>query len=263
MHSPPAVYRYVLLAGVAFGAGLLNAVAGGGSFFSFPALLGIGLPPVNANATNSVAIWPGQITSILAFRRELHATRRLFLPAMAAAGAGGAIGAITLLLTSQSVFLRLVPWLLLLATALFALSGPAQRRLQHSRSLRQKPLGRPEGFSPGLFLSLAVVSFYIGYFGAGSGFLIITVLSLAGFSDLNEINALKVLCNTAANGVAVAMFIVARAVFWNECLVMLLFAAAGGYFGGMYSRRLNQRLLRAIIIATGALLSVFYFWKTT
>lgn len=266
--SPPdastAVWagRYFLLAIAAVIAGVLNAVAGGGSFFSFPALLGMNLPPVNANATNTVALWPGQILSTVAFRQELHANRRLLVPAIEASLLGGIAGAITLLYTSHSTFMRLVPWLLLFGTVLFAVSEPSRHWYERLRPHTQPEPSGPVSFSVGLFLCVAAVCFYIGYFGAGAGFLTITVFSLFGIRSFHEVNALKVLCTTAANGVAVLTFVVANAVYWREGLFMMVLAGAGGYFGAAYSRKLDPKLLRMVIVVAGLALSIFFFWKT-
>ncbi len=234
----------------------MNAMAGGGSFISFPALLGAHIPPVNANATNTVALWPGQLASIIAFRAELRAGRKLIVPVMIAGAVGGIIGALVLLHTSQSTFQSLVPWLLLFATLLFAVSGPVNRRLK--RAAVDPDAKHP--FPLGIFICLLFVSFYIGYFGAGAGFLVITALSLFGVKNLNEVNALKALCTTLANGVAVITFIAAGAVYWEQFFVMVGLATLGGYLGAAYSRKLNPSLLRAVVIAIGAVLSAYYFY---
>lgn len=252
--------RYGSLAAVAFLAGALNAVAGGGSFFSFPALLGVNLPPVNANATNTVALWPGQLTSIVAFRRELMAVKRLVVPTFLCALVGGVAGAEILLHTNQQTFMALVPWLLLFGTVLFAISGAARRTLDR---LRLRHSTGPQGhlFLP-LLLSMTAVSFYIGYFGAGAGFLIVSVLSVfSGIGSIHEMNALKVLAALTANGMAVITFIAARAIFWKEGLLMMAFAAAGGYFGAAYSRKLPAGYVRAFVILGGFAISIYFFAK--
>jgi uncharacterized membrane protein YfcA len=259
----PALTKYAFLASVAFAAGILNAVAGGGSFFSFPALLAVPLPPVNANATNTVALWPGQVASIAAFRNELRTVRNALVATIVCGAIGGIAGAVTLLLTRQETFMRLVPWLLLFATILFAIGGPARKWLDRFRSL---PASAPavsgrNPFSLSICLWLTIVSFYVGYFGAGSGFLILTVLTFSHIQNFHQLNALKVLCTTIANGTAVVTFILARAVHWPECLLMLVFAALGGYFGAHYSRRLNPTILKAIVIVGGFALSIHYFLK--
>ena len=158
---------------------------------------------------------------------------------MLAGGIGGVAGALTLLHTSQTTFKTLVPWLLLFATVIYAASKRINQWILYARG----PCGQKDqaiqGFPFPCSAALVVVSIYIGYFGAGAGFLIITVLSLFGVKNLNEVNALKALCTTLANGVAVVTFIVAGAVYWKECLTMMGMAIVGGYLGAAYSRKMN------------------------
>ncbi len=255
--TPDIMHRFVLPGTAALIAGAINAMAGGGSFLSFPALLGAGIPPVNANTTNTVAMWPGELTSVFAFRSELRTSTELRIPVVTAGGVGGILGSMALLNTSQSNFLSLVPWLLLFATILYAIGGPLNQRLQQTA---RHPKANPT-FPVGLFIGLLITSFYTGYFGAGAGILVFTVLSLFGVQPLNEVNALKALCTTVANGVGVIVFVLAGAVSWPQCFVMMGFASIGGYCGAAYSRRLRPSILRGIVIAIGALLSAYYFYQ--
>ena len=207
-------------------------MAGGGSFLSFPALLGVGVPPIQANATNTVALWPGQFTSIAAYWQDLKANLGLVLPVCSAALLGGVPGAIVLLHTGQATFLALVPWLLLVAAVLFAISGPV--------SAGCGATGGASGDKPNLpplWIGVAVVCFYIGYFGAGAGFLLMSVLAVFGIQNINQVNALKVIATTVANGIAVVTFIVEKQILWKYCLLMMIAAALGGYLGARYSRR--------------------------
>ncbi|MFB3917214.1 MAG: sulfite exporter TauE/SafE family protein [Terriglobales bacterium] len=257
-----SVGRYAWVAGAAFLAGVLNAIAGGGSFFSFPALLELRLPPVNANATNTVALWPGQLTSGMAFRRELAAVRRLLIPTMIAAAIGGVAGARILLYTDQHTFMHLVPWLLMFGTLLFAASDLVRAWLERLQQRRHAAARNPGGFPWVLMPWIALVCFYVGYFGAGAGFLMMSVLSV--FSDIesvHQMNALKVLATLFANGVAVITFLLARAIYWKEGLIMMGFAAAGGYFGAAYSLKLKQKYVRGFIIVGGLAISMYYFFK--
>jgi uncharacterized membrane protein YfcA len=238
-------------------AGALNAMAGGGSFLSFPALLGVGVLPIQANATNTVALWPGQLTSIAAYRDDLRQNLRLLIPLCIAAAIGGLAGGIVLLRTGQTTFLRLVPWLLLVAALLFAVSGPVSRWLrQRARSGEvRKPSLIP------LFAGMLLVCFYIGYFGAGAGFLIMSLLALFGIQDVNEINALKVCTTTVANGIAVLAFIVSRQIVWKYCLLMMIAAAVGGYVGGRYSRRISPAVMRVLVVVIGLGMAAYFFWR--
>jgi uncharacterized protein len=270
--------QWAWLVVAAFLAGVLNAVAGGGSFLSFPALLGMHIPPVQANATNTVAIWPGQLTSIAAYRADV-------LKNLGAAGLmglagllGGSAGAVVLLNTPQKTFMHLVPWLLLGAALTFAVSGPVSRalaRLNAKRARRaaeiaaevelgERASGKPEGAVHGprrlaLFVAAVVVSFYVGYFGAGAGFLFMTLLALFGYRDLTAINALKVVANLLANGVAFVIFIVDGQVVWRLCLAAMVAAGIGGYFSASLAHRVPQPVLRGLVVAIGLGMAGWFF----
>ena len=242
----------------AFLAGNLNAIAGGGSFLSFPAVLGLGVLPIQANATNTVALWPGQLTSIAGYRQDLRINQKLLLPVIAASLFGGLVGAIVLLHTAQGTFLRLVPWLLLVAALLFALSGSIARQIALAadrRGHRDQPSVAP------MLAGIAFVCIYIGYFGAGAGFLIMAVLAIFGIENVRHINALKVVSTTMANGIAVVTFTVSRQVIWRDCLVMMVTGAVGGYCGARYSRRLNPAVMRALVVTLGLGMSAYFFWR--
>jgi hypothetical protein len=279
--SWPVDWHWLWLAVAAFLAGVLNAVAGGGSFLLFPALLGMRMLPVQANATNTVALLPGQLTSIWAYWQEIKRNRRL-APAMGLAGLmGGTAGAVVLLNTPQQTFMRLVPWLLLVAASIFAASGPVSRWLAGRRpaaagakaGARQDAAagqnvggGENAGVVHGpqltpVFVSTILVCFYVGYFGAGAGFLIITVLSLFGFKDLNEINALKVVSTTMANGMAFLIFVVDGQVVWRYCLLAMVTCAVGGYTSARFARMVPQAVLRGTVIVIGFGMAAWFFWK--
>jgi hypothetical protein len=264
--SPPSEFlnwSLAWLAVAAFFGGALNAVAGGGSFLLFPAMLGTGMLPVQANATNTVALWPGQLTSIAAYREDIRRYWRLAILMGIGGLIGGTIGAIVLLHTPQMTFLHLVPWLLLIAASIFAASGPVSRWLERRRSRLNPALKTRRNAPPRLLLLLltAFISFYIGYFGAGSGFLIITLLSLFGFEDLNEINALKVVSTTMANGIAFVIFVVGRQVEWRYCLLAMVACAIGGYSSARLSRGVPAPVLRGVVIVIGFGMAAWFFWK--
>src|SRR6201992_4203601 len=240
-----------------FLAGCLNAMAGGGSFLSFPALLGVGGPPIQANATNTVALGPGQFTSIAAYWQDLKANLRLVLPVCSAALLGGVLGAIVLLHTGQTTFMALVPWLLLLAAGLFAVSGPVSAWLRRDRMTVS---GDKPNLTP-LWIGVVVVCFYIGYFGAGAGFLLMSVLAVFGIQNINQVNALKVIATTTANGIAVVTFIIEKQIVWQYCLLMMIAAALGGFLGARYSRGLDPRLMRLLVVGIGLGMAAYFFWK--
>ncbi len=264
MHLP-LDWRDIWLFVASFLAGALNAMAGGGSFLSFPALMGVGVPPIQANATNTVALWPGQFTSIAAYWDDLKQNFRLLVPLCAAATLGGVTGGVVLLHTGQDTFLHLVPWLLLVSALLFAASTPVAKWLQRRADSRAAMVGetKVERRPPltAMFVGTVVVCFYIGYFGAGAGFLMMSLLALAGIEDINQINALKVCTTTLANGVAVLIFIAERHVVWHDCLLMMVTAAVGGYLGARGSRRLDPRLMRAMVVVIGLGMAAYFFWK--
>ncbi len=263
--NPLIQWQSVWLIVAAFLAGILNAVAGGGSFLLFPAMLGTGMLPIQANATNTVALWPGQLTSIAAYRHDFRKNARLVLPMCFAGLLGGTAGALVLLSTPQTTFLHLVPWLLLLAATIFALSRPVSRWLERRNRARHDQASSPTPKAPRrtfVFLATIVVCFYIGYFGAGAGFLIITLLSLFGFQDLNEINALKVASTTCANGIAFLIFVIGDQVEWRYCLLAMVACAIGGYTSARFARMIPQPVLRLIVIVIGFSMAAWFFWKT-
>jgi uncharacterized protein len=235
---------------------VMNAMAGGGSFVSFPAMLAIGVLPIQANATNTVALWPGQLTSVWALRGDL---RKDLLGVVAAASVlGGVGGAVVLLNTRQRTFMHMVPWLLLVASLLFWVSGPVSRWLRQRSA--EPHVVKPPAMVP-LFLALFPVCFYIGYFGAGAGFLIMSALALFGVEEMHTLNALKVAAACLSNLCAVITFVVSGAVVWHYCLVSMVFAGVGGYVGAQYARRMNADVLRTIVVVTGCAVAAYFFWR--
>jgi uncharacterized protein len=259
--APSALLNWSLiwLAVAAFFGGALNAVAGGGSFLLFPAMLGTGMLPVQANATNTVALWPGQLTSIAAYSEDIRKHLRLAVLMGLGGLIGGTVGAIVLLNTPQMTFLHLVPWLLLIAASIFAASGPVARWLERRKGRARTAKSAPPRLL--LFLLTIFICFYIGYFGAGAGFLIITLLSLLGFEDLNEINALKVISTTLANGVACVIFVVSGQVEWRYCLLAMVSCAIGGYSSARVARRVPAPVLRGLVIVVGFGMAAWFFYK--
>jgi uncharacterized membrane protein YfcA len=252
-------WRWLWLAVAAFLAGILNAVAGGGSFLSFPAMLGMKMLPIQANATNSVAVWPGQLTSVAGYNQDIRRNPRMALLMACAGLLGGSSGALVLLHTPQMTFMHLVPWLLLAAASIFAVSGPVSRWLEARKTTVEAPI-KPSPRLP-VFLAITSICFYIGYFGAGAGFLLITVLSLFGWQDLHEINALKVSATTPANGIACLLFIAGHQVVWRCCLLAMVVCAIGGYYSARMARRVPQSLLRGIVVCIGLTMAAWFFWR--
>ena len=249
-------WHWLWLTVASFLAGALNAVAGGGSFISFPAMLGMQMLPIQANATNSVAVWPGQVTSVAGYRDDIRKNPRLALQMCGAGFLGGTAGALVLIHTPQMTFLRMVPWLLLSAASIFAVSGPVSRWFQE----RKAAPAAPASGLPVLFATVAIC-FYIGYFGAGAGFLIITMLSLFGHQDLHEINGLKVAATTSANGIACIIFAVSGQVVWRYCLLAMISCALGGYASARMAKRVPQSLLRGLVVFIGLSMAAWFFWR--
>jgi uncharacterized membrane protein YfcA len=254
-------WHWLWLIVASFLAGVLNAVAGGGSFLSFPAMMGMGVLPVQANATNTLAVWPGQLTSVAAYRDDIRKNPRLALLMCFAGLIGGTIGAFVLLNTPQRTFLHLVPWLLLVSASIFAVSGPVSRWLEARKAIVAGQPSTPRRLP--VLLATTFVCFYIGYFGAGAGFLLITVLSLFGHQDLNEINALKVAATTPANGIACVIFAVGGQVVWRYCLLSMVVCAIGGYASARFARRIPQPVLRGLVVFIGLSMAAWFFWRNS
>src|SRR5215469_3082790 len=237
--------------------GALNSVAGGGSFVVLPSLIFTGVGSKLASSTTTVALWPGSLASAGAYRKQLAMVERSMLLLLAAVSViGGVLGALLLLHTPQKTFSLLLPYLLLMATLLFTFGGPISRRL------REWMLGR--GLSTRLFLvGVAVlqlpISIYGGFFGGGIGILMLATLGLSGMKDLNSMNALKTALATCINGAAVLTFAVAGAVVWPQWLVMIAGAIAGGYGGARFALKLDQRLIRIVVILVGSVMTLIFF----
>jgi uncharacterized protein len=245
----------ILLFCAAVAAGALDAVAGGGGFIAFPALIFTGMQPIAANATNTCALWPGTFASTGAYRTALRGRLHAVAPLVVSGIAGGIIGSFVLLHTPQRTFLRLVPWFLLCATLLFTFS----KRITKFLRLRAE-IGRETsvGMVGGMLIQF-VISIYIGYFGAGAGILMLAMLALLGETDIHAMNGLKTLLATIANGMALAMFIINRAVVWPQALLMVVGAALGGYAAAWYAQKFDPRITRGLVIVTGFAMAVWFF----
>jgi uncharacterized membrane protein YfcA len=248
--------HYIWLVAASTIAGVMNAMAGGGSFISFPAMLGMGVPPVQANATNTVALWPGQLTSVATLRGDI---RRDLLPAIAITSVlGGVLGAEVLLHTRQRTFLHMIPWLILGGTLIFGVSGQVSKWVRRRADSHETEPRIPR-FA--LACSLFPVCFYIGYFGAGGGFLVMTILALFGMEKMHTLNAMKVVDALLSNLCAIITFVFQGAIVWHYCLVSMIFAALGGWVGARFARRANGEVLRAIVVGTGCIIAAYFFWK--
>jgi uncharacterized protein len=235
--------------------GALNAVAGGGSFVAFPALLFVGVPPIPANATNTLALWTAAAASGGAYRTRLETATRVLVPLLAASLAGGLLGALLLLRTPAHTFMRVLPWLTLGATLLFVsakwLAG------------RSSGISRQASTTALISATLAqlLVGVYGGYFGGGMGIVMLAMLAALGMTDIHAMNALKSVMGWVINGVAVVTFVVAKAVYWKQGGVMIAGSLLGGYFGAHYALKLPPSWVRGFVIAVGAGMTVYFFVK--
>lgn len=247
-------FAIALVALASFAAGFINAMAGGGSFLTLPALIAAGVPPVAANASSTVALFPGQITTGISARDGIAAAskdHRISLPTLAAISlTGGLIGGLLLLVTPESLFNRIIPWLILFATLVFAGGNflhPDSERFRLSRN--------------GVFVAQGLVSIYGGYFGGGIGILMLAALTLYGLRNIWLMNSLKILLAVLMNAAAVVTFIVAGLVHWRLTFIAAIAAIIGGYVGIHASRRLPPVVVKGFVIVIGLVLTVYFFMK--
>ncbi|HEY6539389.1 MAG TPA: sulfite exporter TauE/SafE family protein [Ktedonobacteraceae bacterium] len=263
----------VLLFIAAMLGGTLNSVAGGGSFITVPSLIFAGVLPVQANTTSTVALWPGSVASITAYRQELAKLNRVVVLTLGIASLiGGILGALLLLSTSQSTFLYLLPYLMLVATLLFAFSPSITKLLRnrsaaHQDSIYTQEITEKASIVPWRTLVIIsviqlIIAVYGGYFGGGIGIMILASLGIMGMENIHEMNGLKTVLQSAINGVAVITFILARAVVWLPALVMIAGAIVGGYGGAYFARKLDARVIRVFVILVGTSMTIYFFLRS-
>lgn len=249
---------WLLLAGAGFAAGSVNAIAGGGTFFSFAALLAAGLPPITANATSALSMMPGYAASSLAYRHEIRRQwRRLVLPGIASA-LGGLIGALILIRIGNDAFSVLVPWLLLIATVLFA-AGPLMTRAMRSGSDGSPVTNRT-------WLGVAaigqlVLSIYGGFFGAGMGIVLLAFLALTEGDSFHNANAAKNLYSILIQLTAVVLFISQGLISWPQALVVTGAGMVGGWFGVVLAKRVPEQRIRTGVLVLAIGMTVWFFWR--
>ena len=251
-----SIWQETVVFAAAFAAGMINSVAGGGTLLSFPSLIWLGRDPIIANATSTVALWPGSLGGLLGFRREFRSSKRWSLWLGVPSLIGGAIGAFLLLRTPSSTFSLIVPYLILGATLLLAAQEQITKRLLSASSERPS-----RAWWVGALFFQFLVGIYGGYFGAGIGILMLAALGLIGLTDIHEMNGLKNLFALFINGIAAIYFIVSGAVIWIDVLVMATAATMGGYFGAGIARRLGRRFVRRIVILIGISMAVSLFFR--
>jgi hypothetical protein len=252
LNLPQAIFLF----GAGIIGGALNAVAGGGSFVAFPALLFVRVPPIEANATNTIALWTAAAASGGAYRKRLDVPRRVFIPLLIASLVGGLTGAYLLLKTPAHTFLQVLPWLTLGATLLFAFG----RKLVRGGSSGLEHGGSTPALVGAVIFQLAV-AIYGGYFGGGMGIVMLAMLAMLGMTDIHSMNALKSVLGFVINGVAVVAFIVARAVYWKQGIPMIIGGIVGGYVGAHYAQRLPQLWIRRFVVLVGTGMTIYFFVK--
>lgn len=241
---------YLLLIAAAFAAGIMNAVAGGGSFLTFPALVFTGVPSVVANASSTVALFPGSFASAWAYRDKFKPIEGVSFKAMLAVSlAGGLSGALLLLFTPQRTFDVVIPWLMLLATVLFAFGPRLTIYVQRVITVGPVPL----------LLLEYLVAIYGGYFGGAVGIMMLAVFGLIGLRDIHAMNATKTVLVGTMNGIAVLAFVIAGKVWWPQTLAMLVAAVIGGYAGARVARLMQAEHVRLIIIVISTVVTISFF----
>lgn len=265
----------------AFLGGALNSVAGGGSFIALPALLLAGVPPVSANATTTFAMWPGSVASVVAYRREMTGAWARVLRLGVVSLAGGLIGGLLLVKTSDESFMRLLPWLMLLAATTFTFGSRVTAWARRRRPAVAPTPGRAHGTdtardaSAGPAAAAAsspqvplwtlplqlLIATYGGYFGGGMGIMMLAAMAVAGMTDMHEMNGLKSLLAVAINGVALAAFIVDGAISWAPGLVMVAGGISGGYVGASMARRVSGPAVRVAVITVAWAMTGYFFLR--
>ncbi|WP_040817024.1 sulfite exporter TauE/SafE family protein [Litoreibacter arenae] len=246
------LFEILLLLSAAFGAGVLNTIAGGGTFLTFPALVFVGIPPVVANATSTVAVLPGYLGGALGFRKEVMEFDRKQLIRLIVIGLlGGAVGSVLLLISSDRAFSALVPFLLLIATFVF-LFGAQIRAWAARRSQSVTPFG-----AFGMF----AVSTYGGYFNGGLGIILLALFSLWGMTNIYQMNGLKTAMSFILSAISVAIFAGAGIIEWKAGLMMMVASTAGGYAGAPISKALPMPVVRGIVATVGFAMSGVFFWR--
>jgi uncharacterized protein len=239
--------------------GALNSVAGGGTFVVFPALLIAGIPAVAANATATLVLWPGGISSALAYRKDILLPRSFLLALSVASFVGGGIGGWLLIHTPGHAFVQLVPWLLLFATMLLTL-GPQINSWLHPKNAVGEVSGNRATF---LIATIQfAISIYGGYFGAGMGILMLAALALSEVGNIHVMNGVRSFLGILINGVALVLFVIAHAIVWRVAILMMIGATLAGYFGAAIARRIDPIIVKRFVLVVAWGMTVYFFIRT-
>src|SRR5262249_19147504 len=246
-----------LMLAAAFLAGVMNSIAGGGTLITFPLLIWLGLDPKVANATGTVALWPGVFSAMFGFRREMDDSSLIVMRLGVTSVIGGGLGAWLLIATPAPTFARLVPFLILFATILFMMQGTVNRWLR----LPVPDVDPNRAWWTGAIIFQFFSSAYGGYFGAGNGILMLAAMGLLGFHDLHRANGIKNFLGICINSVAILSFGISHLVVWPRALLMAVGAVTGGYLSARTARRSEQRLVRRVIVAIGLAITLVLVWQ--
>jgi len=241
----------------AFFAGVLNSIAGGGTLLTFPILIWLGLDPKVANATSTVALWPGLFGGVFGYRREMDDSSLILMRLGVISVIGGGVGAWLLIATPSPTFARLVPFLILFATILFMMQGPVNRWLHLPAAGKESTKAWWIGAIVFQFFS----AIYGGYFGAGNGILMLAAMGLLGLHDIHRANGIKNFLGVCINSVAVVSFSMMHLVSWPQSLFMAVAALAGGYFGARTAQRVGRVFIRRAIVVIGLVITIGMLWK--
>ena len=247
------VLTVIALLLVGFVGGVWNAVAGGATLFTFPALIAMGLPPIIANATNYLALLPSNMAALPAYWPELKSVGRALLPMTLCSTLGAIVGAYLLSVSDPSLFLFLIPFLILIATLLFAFGDKLRAKLIETFEVSASRYI--------IFAFLFIASIYGGYFGAGLGIILLAVAQFLGYSQFNTANAIKNYLASAFSLASIAIFGVAGLIDWSFAAVVMIGSTTGGYFGGHFAKHVNELCLRGFVICFGVILTIVYFVK--
>jgi hypothetical protein len=252
----------LLFLAAAIGGGL-NAVAGGGSFLTLPALIFAGVSPVVANATSTLALWPASISSTFAYRGDIRTSRQWLLILGITSVAGGLAGAQLLVRTSDSSFLRLLPWLMLIAAATFTFGNKLRPKPapDAGESHRFERGGEWHPSMLGMVALQLVIAAYGGYFGGGMGIMMLATFALAGMTNIHEMNGLKALLGVSINGLALLTFVLNGAINWKYGLTMAAGGILGGYSTAAFARKIAPRYVRVFVIVVGWAMTAYFFWR--
>ncbi|MEH6649567.1 MAG: sulfite exporter TauE/SafE family protein [Motiliproteus sp.] len=246
----------LLLFAAGFFGGVINSIAGGGSFITFPALLFVGIPPIAANATNTFASCAGYLSGAYALRRDLQIYKQQLPRIVAISLIGGLIGAWLLLQTPEALFRQAIPWLLLFATVLFIWGGQLNSVLKRLASHH-----RHASSIGGVLLALLLlgVCIYGGFFNAGLGIIILSYLALAGYTDINAMNGLKLLVSSVVSLIAIVLFVIDGSIAWYQGSIVMFGTLAGGYVAAHLSRQLPQHYVRGFVIVASSAITLYFF----